>query len=190
MKANLRDEYKIDSLALYVLDNVLSLDQIADLAKVQAEASYCRSESDRADTRHIQTFASELDLESFRSLPLFTAMNEAVRSLFPGETLREYRSYCNSIVYGDIVFSHRDCDPTRPDVTALYYANSNWEPNWAGETIFFNNSGDAICAVAPKPGRLVVFRGALEHRVGVPSRLCTVPRLTIACKFKGPGEWH
>jgi hypothetical protein len=47
----------------------------------------------------------------------------------------------------------------------------------------FYDGGEARHTVAPRPGRLVIFDGALVHRVGVPSRECYVPRITVAFKF-------
>jgi hypothetical protein len=37
---------------------------------------------------------------------------------------------------------------------------------------------------------MLVFEGALSHRVGIPLRECYESRLTLACKFKTPGTWR
>ena len=39
-------------------------------------------------------------------------------------------------------------------------------------------------AVAPKPGRVVVFRGAMTHQVGTPTKHCELARLTTVFRFK------
>ena len=97
-----------------------------------------------------------------------------------------YRCYCNLIVFGDMTYPHRDCAPGAQDVTALYYANAHWDRSWGGETMFYDARGDTALAINPRPGRLVLFRGAIEHCTGVPSRACFESRLTIACKFRAP----
>ncbi len=53
---------------------------------------------------------------------------------------------------------------TARNVTVLYYANLLWQPDWGGETIFYNDEQDAVLAVSPKAGRVVVGRGAILHR--------------------------
>ena len=70
-----------------------------------------------------------------------------------------------------------------PGVTALYFANPEWQDDWQGETVFYDRAGEPFHAVAPKPGRVLVFDGGIVHRGGVPSRKCFEPRLSVAFKF-------
>jgi hypothetical protein len=93
--------------------------------------------------------------------------------------LRLGRVYANFNLYGEMHYEHIDGPYT---ITALYYANVEWERSWHGET-FFCDRGEAAFVVCPVPGRLVVFDGRLEHRGSPPSRDCYEPRLTIALKF-------
>jgi Rps23 Pro-64 3,4-dihydroxylase Tpa1-like proline 4-hydroxylase len=187
---NLSFQYHLDGRLLVVLDDALPEPEIRAIAERWNAAAYPRSESDREETRHIRTFAADVELDRFRKELLYARMEQAVAHFFPAEDLTAYRSYCNLILYGDMTHAHRDCHPDRTDVTTLFYANSTWDKEWGGETVFFNDQGDSILAISPRPGRLVVFRGAIEHRVGVPARTCFESRLTIACKFKAPGEWR
>ena len=60
---------------------------------------------------------------------------------------------------------------------------SIWQPDWGGETIFYKDDNDAVLAVSPRPGRLVVSRGAILHRGTVPTQDCCEARLTIAYKL-------
>ena len=53
-----------------------------------------------------------------------------------------------------------------------------------GETVFYDRAGEPFHAVAPKPGRLLLFDGGIVHRGGVPSRKCFEPRLSVAFKFR------
>ena len=68
-----------------------------------------------------------------------------------------------------------------------YCANLIWQADWGGETIFYNDDEDAVLAVSPKPGRLVVARGAILHRANVPTRSCYEERLTMAYKLTSSG---
>ena len=55
---------------------------------------------------------------------------------------------------------------------------------WGGETLFFNSIMDAEVAVSPRPGRLVVFDGAIIHVGRPPNRVCYAPRYTLAFKLE------
>lgn len=103
----------------------------------------------------------------------------AAEELFPGERFQPKRAYVNHSIYGDAYHVHRDLSL----VTVLYYVNLVWEPNWGGETIYYDDDNDAQIVVSPRPGRLVVSRGAILHRGSVPSRDCQEARLTIALKL-------
>ena len=56
--------------------------------------------------------------------------------MFPGEVLHDIRAYVNCAVYGDSYCIYRDSPEDSNDITVLYYANLNWQPDWGGETIF------------------------------------------------------
>ena len=182
--------YEIDQREIFVFDDFLPAGEVAEIFRRRDAGPYLRSESDTPETKHIRTFAADLDPGEVRSLRLFSEIERLVPGLFPGEDLQPYRAYCNLMLYGDMAHPHRDCHVSRTDVTALYYVNEEWKQEWGGETIFFNDRGDSVLAIGPRPGRLVVFRGAIEHRVGIPLRECYASRLTIAYKFKAPGEWR
>ena len=53
-----------------------------------------------------------------------------------------------------------------------------------GETIFYDHAGEPHTAVAPRPGRVLVFPADVVHRGGVPSRKCFSARLSVAFKFQ------
>lgn len=101
----------------------------------------------------------------------------------PGERYRAYRAYTNHAAYGDMLYTHCDCGPDQRELTALWYMTTHWEPEWGGETMFFDSSGDAMFCVSPRPGRLVLFDGAIPHVGRPPSRICYAPRYTFAIKL-------
>ena len=49
-------------------------------------------------------------------------------------------------------------------LTFLYYINCYWHPEWGGETIFCNDTGEPEIAVACKPNRIVVFPSDILHK--------------------------
>lgn len=67
--------------------------------------------------------------------------------------------------------------------TTIYFPHTAWNPNFAGDTLFFNHTGTEIIAgIYPKPNRLVVFPGMIPHVARGISRLC--PHLRITLMFK------
>jgi len=110
-------------------------------------------------------------------------LRQTVEMLFPNEQFTDQRAYVNCSIYGDSYYIHRDCAPHERHVTALYYANLEWQPDWGGETIYYNDEEDAEAAITPRPGRLVIARGALLHRGNVPTRNCYEERYTLAYKL-------
>lgn len=102
------------------------------------------------------------------------------------------RVYANGHTFGGDGHLHRDhSDPGH--YTTIYYAHPVWEPNWAGETVFFNRAQDDIIrAIYPKPGRMVHFPGYIMHAARSPSRECATLRAVIVLKtrLKRDDELH
>lgn len=97
-----------------------------------------------------------------------------------GHTL--VRCYANGHTYGSDGTLHTDSTSLR-SYTSIYYAHPRWPPNWAGETIIYDeDKSDIIAAIYPRPNRLAVFRGCLPHVARGVSRTC--PELRITLMFK------
>ena len=62
----------------------------------------------------------------------------------------------------DPKFTH--CHPKQ--VVCLYYANLNWHPNFAGETLFYTEDQKEIrYGSTYTPNRLVIFDGEIPHTI-------------------------
>jgi SM-20-related protein len=83
-----------------------------------------------------------------------------------------------------MLFTHTDCLPTSRELTALWFLMDRWDVEWGGETLFFTDDGDAEFVATPKPGRLVVFDGAIRHVGRPPNRVCYAARYTFAIKLE------
>jgi SM-20-related protein len=93
------------------------------------------------------------------------------------------RVYANAHTFGVEGYVHRDHKDTENYFSTIYYSHARWDMDWAGETVFFSETGeDVVAAVYPKPGRLVSFRGAIPHCARAPSRDCPELRTTIVFK--------
>ncbi len=93
------------------------------------------------------------------------------------------RCYANGHTYGLDGHVHRDAKPGEDALTALVYINSTWRPEWAGETVFIGEDGRCE-AVMPRPGRMIVFDGTVQHVARSPSRDCPALRMTLVFKLK------
>jgi len=93
------------------------------------------------------------------------------------------RCYANSYPYGSEGVVHRDANDTR-HYTAIFYPNSIWDVNWAGETMFFRleQPPEILTAVWPRPNRLVLFQGMIPHVARGISRSCPLLRTTLMFK--------
>jgi len=98
------------------------------------------------------------------------------------------RCYANGYPSGAEGGVHMDSNIAQ-HFTSIYYPHTTWAPNFAGETVFFNQDGsDIIAAVYPKPNRLVVFPGVIPHVARGVSRACAQLRITLMFKtqYEGP----
>jgi SM-20-related protein len=92
------------------------------------------------------------------------------------------RSYANGYTYGTDGYTHQDS--TRGDEhTIILFMCERWEPDWAGETVFFSN-GDIAQAVLPKPNRAVIAPSNMLHAARAVSRKCTEIRRTLMFKTR------
>ncbi|HEY2752317.1 2OG-Fe(II) oxygenase [Phenylobacterium sp.] len=98
------------------------------------------------------------------------------------------RCYANGMAGGIEGGLHLD-STIESHLTAIYYAHPAWSPNFGGETILFNETGDEIiAAIYPKPNRLAVFAGTIPHVARPMSRRRAELRITLMFKTMPPNE--
>lgn len=176
-------EVLVEGRRVRVFDGYLpnAAEYVAELAKMP----FTRTEVARPETAGYKHWVSELRIEALLRQPIMALTHRAVKGFAaPGTAYRPYRAYTNVAGYGDMLFTHVDCLPGLGELTALWYLCDRWDLEWGGETMFFDAQGDAVCAVTPRPGRLVVFDGDIVHVGRPPNRICYVPRYTFAIKLE------
>jgi hypothetical protein len=174
---------EVDGRPLRVFDGLLL--NVADYVRGLSNAAFTRTEIARPDTAEYMHWATEVKLENLVRQPIFELTRRAVLGFETSEfAYRPYRAYTNVASYGDMLFTHTDCLPEQHDLTALWYLCDRWDLEWGGETMFYDAADEVAFAVAPKPGRLVVFDGAIKHVGRPPNRICYAPRYTFAIKFE------
>ncbi|HWY62436.1 MAG TPA: 2OG-Fe(II) oxygenase [Rhizomicrobium sp.] len=167
---------------LFVCDHFIDPATVTAVGEYVKTLPYARSETSLAG---MAPTASSAEVPDTPLMADFMARLGCIaEEMFAGERFRPQRAYINHSLYGDAYQMHRDLSA----VTVLYYANLFWEADWGGETIYFDDNNDAQLVVSPRPGRMVVSRGAILHRGTVPTRDCKQARLTIAYKLRKRGD--
>ena len=104
------------------------------------------------------------------------------------DLLKSERIYASANPYGTIHESHIDYEETlesKGGITVMYYLNNFWDFNFAGETVFYNkNTQDILKSVLPKPGRITVFDGSIEHCAREVRRDVNDLRMVLTFKYK------
>lgn len=174
----------IDGREVRVYDGLLSQQDILRLTAMFDDGAFTRTEWARPETAAVRHWALNIPHDTALKLPVYAPTLQAAQDTVPGEAYKVYRCYCNHASYGDMLFTHTDCEPGGKDLTALWYVAPQWDLEWGGETLFFDKDRDAAAVVSPRPGRLVIFDGTILHAGRPPNRACYAPRYTLAYKLE------
>lgn len=174
----------LDERPLILIDGLFRPDFIKVLDDFLKSLRFSLADYDGEDSRHVLHWIHEFSLEDVTRHPLLNFLHSRISSATEEACAKPHiqlkRVHCNTSLYGDMQFPHRDITP---GMTWLYYSNPVWQPNWMGETIFYDSRSEPVYAVFPRPGRVVVFAADILHRGGVPSRECVEARRSLAFKF-------
>ena len=177
---NVSRRIDIGGRPLFIIDDCFRRDQIADIYRFVRDLPYRLDDYDTAGTAGVRHLKAELPLTLAETAPGFKDCVRIAHELLVRPPVGLDRVHANMMLHGDLQHPHTDI----PDgVTAIYYANPEWQESWAGETLFYDAAREPIHVVAPRPGRLAIFHSEILHRAGVPSRVCFEPRITVAFKF-------
>jgi len=97
------------------------------------------------------------------------------------------RAYASANTYGFAGEYHVDDDAKEYNevITIMYYLNSFWNLDFGGETFFLNQKKDEIVqAITPKPGRMIIFDGAISHSPRPLSKICNEFRMVLTFKYR------
>jgi SM-20-related protein len=174
---------RVEGRDVFVFDGLIADSELGQYTEALGRAAFTRTEFAKPETVDYKHWASEMPLANLIKLPLWPLTERAVAHARPGEAYTAYRAYTNYAAFGDMLYTHTDCTPDQRGLTALWFLSTPWEPEWGGETMFFDASGDAMFCTSPRPGRLVLFDGAIPHVGRPPSRICYAPRYSFAIKL-------
>lgn len=111
---------------------------------------------------------------------LFGKVKKCIKDIC-GEQVELDIVYLNGATFGQQGYFHRDIseDDGR---TFLIYANSIWNEEWGGATVFKN--GEEVIASFPSPMKAVYFHGNIEHFSQSLSKDFLDLRVTVAYKLR------
>ena len=102
------------------------------------------------------------------------------------DLLQLERVYASANPYGTVHESHKDYEiDSNGGITVMYYLNDNWDLSLGGETVFYDtNNYDIQKSVIPKPGRVVIFDGLIEHCARDTMRSFNDLRMVLTFKYR------
>jgi len=168
--------------AMFVIDDVVSPEVARAVSQIVERLPFRFADYDRPDTMQVRHWVHPLPARCGTMQPVLDFLVEFGREFLRARGFSVgamKRAYVNLNLFGDYQFAHEDGDVW----TLLFFAVDDWHEDWGGELIVYDDSGKPDHCVSPRRGRAIVFDGRLRHRGGVPSKLSSRPRVTIAVKF-------
>lgn len=170
-----------------MIDNFLSMDELKDLEKLCNEKGYTYGWKANVDVASYHWNIRFGGSGAYERTDI-TIEKEDVPELIwkiwtrinGNNNKRLVRAYVNGYTFGTEGAIHID-SPHAGNKTHLMYINTEWKPEWAGETVFFMN-GEIFRSILPKPGRFIEFPGNIPHDARSVSRLSGVLRRVLVLK--------
>jgi hypothetical protein len=104
----------------------------------------------------------------------------ALKEFKPYKDLEVVRTTINVSVPSDTNYPHTHSN----QISLIYYINLDWKPEWAGETVIYNDDmSEIIYTSMYKPARLLIFDGEMPHSIRAQSHLAPHYRFTWAMFF-------
>jgi hypothetical protein len=167
----------------YIIDDLVHESIRDEVFQTLYQLPFYHNDIDRPDTDAIRHMVHVFAPAQFESALLreLTLAAEGFLEARGQLTTGVERMYLNFGLFGDYQFAHCDGDIW----TVLVFVNKEWKPDWGGELLLYDYSAPRApaWAIAPEPGRMVIFDGRIMHRGGVPSKHCFIPRLSLAIKL-------
>lgn len=137
--------------------------------------------SSNADTGDIEPELRALD----DNLQCVTQCWDLIKASFP-HPVRVYECMLSANTFGTEGSLHHDIPyaPARSrHHTVLVYCNAQWQLEWGGETLVFDEQGEVSAAVMPRPGRVMKIAGDPLHVGRSVSRTCPTDRRVLVFKL-------
>ena len=92
-------------------------------------------------------------------------------------------SLINAQAFGDQTFIHQDMEEY--GLTFLFYIiDYEWNPDFGGETVFYNDKKEIVHTVIPRRDRYMLADSRILHVGRCPNRLFIGDRFTLSIRFR------
>ena len=165
---------------IFIFDDVFEMDYRRKLFQFILNSKYILGWKDTEDphnSQHLYLHSqySKQDVENSKILESIEHL--ALKKMVLGRELG--RATINMSLITDTYFAH-----PHKNITLLYYANPQWKEEWAGETLFFNETvSEVVFTSIYKPGRIILFDGSIPHSLRPQSRVAPAYRFTYSIFF-------
>jgi len=168
-------------MTIHICDNVLSPAAHEALCNFTNESYFRIGWADTSDIsrRQHQYLYSAWNQEDLDRTGFLQALkDERTLELIGGRT--PVRTVVNLSVPSNVHFSHTHLN----EDVLLFYLNTNWREEWAGETLFFDQERkNIIFASAYVPNRTIFFDGEIPHTIRPQSIIAPHYRYTLSIFF-------
>jgi hypothetical protein len=178
-----------DGRNIHVFDNVLDHKAQYYFYRYIKNLSYkCNNVDSAVNTNNgFIKFRSDITPEQELDMNFFNAI-QSQKCLGLIKDYKIHSMYVNLGIPTDCHQLHTDIASSITNIdeclTLLYYVNCDWNINWGGETLFYNNDLSGIEYTSFfKPGRIILFDGSIPHSARPQSFSSNQYRFTLACKF-------
>lgn len=187
------NEIKIENnREIVILDDLFTFSEISGNYNNAISYKYSIYNSSESEVQELSNkrLGCHLDITDPILETIFSGERLSILTKYiPQDNFYHWRSYINLGIHSDIHKIHVDDFKIGDGITLLYYLNRNWDCDWGGETIFYDDKRENIKYVSKfVPGRLILFSSTIPHSAK-PQHFNAPPyRFTLASKFKRHGS--
>lgn len=179
--------YIDDDRSIIILDDMFSFCEISGNYTNAISYNYRIYNSNESEVQDLtdKRLGCPLTLEDPILNSIFSEQRlETIKEYIPQSLYTHWRSYINLGIVSDNHKIHVDDFKIGHGLTLLYYVNRNWNIDWGGETIFYDDKREKIKFVSPfVPGRIIIFDASIPHSAKPQHLNAPSFRFTLASKF-------
>ena len=173
-------EYKIDSMELYVFDTLLESKDINFISNFCLNSLYKPEHKSDADTTALDSrFSCQMTTDDLVNSGLISSIEHIATAL--NTTIHVGHQYINHYSLMTNVAKHVDSSFS-DCMTILVFPNKYWNSEWGGEIAFYSEKTEQHTLVEYKPGRIILFDSRIAHKVLPMNQLAKKDRYSIAIK--------
>ena len=174
---------KINNKDLYIVDNLFTRqyhDYLYSYTSNMNNYQIGFADSDVLERSIHKYYTAQFHNEDIAYTHFFEEVykNKKVKEFLTGKKL--IRATVNSSTASQVNFPHTH----HKQWSLVYYINPDWKPEWAGETLFYNEDlSEIVYASIYKPNRCIIFHGSIPHSLRCQSNIAPNYRFSLAMFF-------